>query len=392
MSIVHSSEETHSVMRVIGGAPGSGSARHAASPAAATARATGSGSSPSGASRPWVASSLVTNSRNTTGSPSVTKYAAPPAPFVAPSHRPSATLSTCVVEVLWRPPPIQRNWTLFTAFTSDGTIVVSPGPHTKRGRTTTVSNSPGRLACRTACSARAFVEGYKDGESGRSGRLSSAFTSGCPASSAASVPTCTKRLTPAAAVPASTLWVPATLSRPKSARGPHYPACAAAWNAYSHPCAPSRMASTSEISPLTGSAPRARTVSAERSERASARTLQPSASSLSMRRPPMKPEPPVTKALPATRRTLRLHLECDPLDRHAADRLDCERVGPCRQLGGLEAQRVGAGLARPGEGGANLALAQHGQLDLRLARELVAHERALLDGEDARLQLERREL
>src|SRR3954469_16732366 len=106
MSIVHSSDDTQSVIRVTGGAPGSGSTRQAASPTAATARATANGNSPSGASTPWVSSSLVTKSRNTTGSPSVTKYAAPPAPFVAPSHRPSATLSTCVVEVLWRAAPI----------------------------------------------------------------------------------------------------------------------------------------------------------------------------------------------------------------------------------------------------------------------------------------------
>src|SRR3954447_23031319 len=159
MSIVHSSDDTQTVIRVPGGAPGGGGTPRGPPPAAATARATGSGSSPSGASRPWVSSSLVTKSRNTTGSPSVTKYAAPPAPFVAPSHSPSATLSTCVVEVLCRPPPIQRNWPLLTAFTSEGTIVVSPGPQTKRGRATTVSNSPGRFAWRTACSASALVEG-----------------------------------------------------------------------------------------------------------------------------------------------------------------------------------------------------------------------------------------
>jgi hypothetical protein len=49
----------------------------------------------------------------------------------------------------------------------------------------------------TASSARAFVDEYSAGESKRSGARSSTSTSGSPASSAASVPTWTKRRTPA---------------------------------------------------------------------------------------------------------------------------------------------------------------------------------------------------
>ena len=64
--------------------------------------------------------------------------------------------STCVVEVMWRPPPIHAKRPERTMSTITGSNVVSPTPHTKRGRTTTVSK-PSRLAARTACSARAFV-------------------------------------------------------------------------------------------------------------------------------------------------------------------------------------------------------------------------------------------
>ena len=56
------------------------------------------------------------------------------------------------------------------------------------------------------------------------------------------------------------------------------------------------MASSSR-SPDTGAAPRSRTLAAAASERASARTSQPSARSRSIRAPPTKPEPPVTNAV-----------------------------------------------------------------------------------------------
>ena len=70
-----------------------------------------------------------------------------------------------------------------------------------------------------------------------------------PASSAASVPTCTKRRTPAARAASSALRVPPTLTRSNSARSPHSPRCAAAWKATSAPSAPARIASTSSRSP-----------------------------------------------------------------------------------------------------------------------------------------------
>ena len=50
-------------------------------------------------------------------------------------------------------------------------------------------------------------------------------------------------------------------------------------------------------SPRTGSAPSSETVAVEESERASARTPQPSASRRAASRPPMNPEPPVTNAV-----------------------------------------------------------------------------------------------
>ena len=109
---------------------------------------------------------------------------------------------------------------------------MSPRPHTKRGRTTTVSR-PSAFAARTTSSALAFEDGYSDGESGRSGAVSSTFTSGCPAISAASVPTCTSRRTPAARQASTTLRVPCTFTRSKSAGSPKSSTFAAAWKAIS---------------------------------------------------------------------------------------------------------------------------------------------------------------
>src|SRR3954463_11776078 len=134
------------------------------------------------------------------------------------------------------------------------------------------------------------------------------------------------------------------------------------------------------MSPWTGSAPSARTFSAERSERARARTSQPSLFSRWIRRPPMKPEPPVTnaeRAVSAMRRTLRLHPEADLLGWSASYRFDGQRVGAGRELPELERELVRAGLARSRQRRLHLCLAQHGELDLRLRRELVADQRSL---------------
>src|SRR4051794_36977715 len=56
------------------------------------------------------------------------------------------------------------------------------------------------------------------------------------------------------------------------------------------------MASRSLTSPLTAVAPSDSTAPAEESERASALTVQPSATRRRMSAPPTKPEPPVTNA------------------------------------------------------------------------------------------------
>src|SRR6185503_17424022 len=162
------------------------------------------------------------------------------------------------------PPPIQRNWPESTSSTKTGSSVASPLPHTNRGRMTTVSR-PLSLAARTASSALALVAGYSAGESGRRGVSSLTSTSACPAISAASVLTCTTRRAPASRAAASTFSVPWTLMR----------------------------------SNASGS-PRSRTVADAPSDRASARTAQPSERSRSISRPPMKPEPPVTNALDMT--------------------------------------------------------------------------------------------
>src|SRR3954452_24243726 len=57
------------------------------------------------------------------------------------------------------------------------------------------------------------------------------------------------------------------------------------------------MAAVSSRSPCTAVAPASTTVFADLSERASARTVQPSRTRRRMRAPPTKPEPPVTKAV-----------------------------------------------------------------------------------------------
>src|SRR3954470_18298578 len=103
------------------------------------------------------------------------------------------------------------------------------------------------------------------------------------------------------------------------------------------------------MSPFSGSAPSASTASAERSDRTSARTSQPSLRRRWIRRPPMKPEPPVTNAVSATRRTLPTpcHAEPDRLDR-APGRND-QRVLAGEELARLEAQLVRARLARLGD-------------------------------------------
>ncbi len=61
-----------------------------------------------------------------------------------------------MIAVRWRPPPIHANLPAFTMDTISGISVVSPAPHTKRGRTDIVAK-PSRLAASTAASARALV-------------------------------------------------------------------------------------------------------------------------------------------------------------------------------------------------------------------------------------------
>ena len=73
MSIVHSCEETQTAKRVRGGEPGRLRRRQIRSAAPAAARATPAGTDLSGMVTPCAAIIRLTNSRNTTGSPSVTK-------------------------------------------------------------------------------------------------------------------------------------------------------------------------------------------------------------------------------------------------------------------------------------------------------------------------------
>ena len=84
-------------------------------------------------------------------------------------------------------------------------------------------------ASRASCSASAFVREYSALEPVRSGADSSTSTSGCPSSSAASVPTWTKRGVPTSFAARTALPVPATLTRSKSSGLPQSPSCAAQW-------------------------------------------------------------------------------------------------------------------------------------------------------------------
>jgi hypothetical protein len=235
----------------------------------------------------------VTKSRNTTGAPSVTKYAEPDTPRSAARTRPWTALSTWQVDVRCRPPPIHRKRPDSTSATIAGTSVVSPGPQTNRGRTTTVSIP---AAPTTAASASAFVAEYGARECSASGVRSSASTSRWPCSSAASVPTCTNLRTPASREARSTARVPSTLTRRNSSHAPHSSTLAAAWKTTSLPRAPIDRAPSFSSEPRTGSAPRDSTCAAAASVRASARTVQPSWTRRSISRPPTNPDPPVTNA------------------------------------------------------------------------------------------------
>src|SRR2546423_170292 len=202
----------------------------------------------------------------------------------------------CAVAVSCLPPPIQANCLLSTILTMRGSSTVSPRPQTKRGRTTTVSK-PSSFASRTACSAFAFDHGYGAGESGRSGAVSSTFTSGCPAIRAASVPTCTNRRTPLSREAARASRVPCTVTCSNSSGGPQSPTFAAAWNVTSAPSVPERSAAASDRSPRTGSAPASVTACDAPSDRARARALQPSRARPRRSAPPTHPAPPGTNAV-----------------------------------------------------------------------------------------------
>ena len=80
----------------------------------------------------------------------------------------------------------QRNAPERVPSTSSGSSVVSPRPQTKRGRTITASSAP-RLSSSTTCSAIAFEREYGAFERSASGYGSSAWTSGWPCISTASV-------------------------------------------------------------------------------------------------------------------------------------------------------------------------------------------------------------
>ena len=148
--------------------------------------------------------------------------------------RPSTTLSTWVVEVRWPPAADPRE-----APGADGRdergqdrrvarAPDEPRPHDDRLEAAPFGLEHGLLGAR-------LRRGVQRGRVEPQRRALVDSTSGSPASSAASVPTWTKRRTPARRQASSALRVPCTLPRSKSARRPHSPRCAAPWKANSQP-------------------------------------------------------------------------------------------------------------------------------------------------------------
>ena len=178
---------------------------------------------------------------------------------------------------------------------------MSPAPQTKRGRTTTVSKpSPlrrdhGLLGPRLG----ARVERLRVGAQRRG--LVDLDERARRRAATASVPTCTKRLTPAAAAASSTFSRPLHVVALELLRGPQSPSVAAAWKATSQPVGAGASAARSPSRRDRLGAERRRPAAGARSARARAPRV-PRLRSRWIRRPPTKPEPPVTSAF--TRRSL----------------------------------------------------------------------------------------
>ena len=284
-------------------------ARHAASPPPATARARPRGIAAvrrlDALRREQAGDELAEDVRLAVGDEVAPRRGAP---FSAPSTRPSTTLSTCVVDVRWRPPPIHAKRLLRTASTSAGRIVVSPGPQTSRGRTTTVSrSSPARRArpARRVAFVRAVQRRASRGAAARSRRPS---TSGSPCQQRGlGADVDEARHAGAAARPRARCACPVTLTRSKSARvAPLAERAPRSGRRRRSRAAPAVIAATSSRSPVhrLGAARRATTlarcVAARQRAHAPALGDEPLRSSA----PPMKPEAPVTKARAASRATL----------------------------------------------------------------------------------------
>ena len=248
--------------------------------------------------RPGVATSAVTNSRNSSGlavGHEVGLAARPLAGRRAPGPRPRCRRGSSRSGAGLR--RSRRSCPARTASSRPGSIVVSPGPHTKRGRMhhRLQRRRSGRTRLLGPRLGARVVRRRVGAERGPSRRRSPA--AGRP-TARPRCPRARSRLTPAARQPSSTLRVPVTLPSTKSSQGPHclHRRGGVEGRARSR-CGPRPAMARSPRSPFTGSAPSARTASAELSERASARTVH--ARRRTRRRisaPPMKPDPPVTNA------------------------------------------------------------------------------------------------
>ena len=222
--------------------------------------------------------------------------------------------STCVVEVSWRPPPIQRRRPGAGDLDEDRQqrrVAGAPDearPHDHGLQPGAVGLDHRRLGLRP------WWRRTAPGESSASGVRSSAATSGWPCISAASVPTCTSRLTPAARQAAITALVPSTLTRRNSSQGPKSPSRAAAWKATSAPRAPRSSAPASPRSPRDGlrARPRAPSPPPRGSGRARARSSRRRRGGGSGRRRRSRSRPSRTRR--ARRATI---LRCDERDPRA---------------------------------------------------------------------------
>ena len=232
----------------------------------------------------------------------------------------------CVVEVSWRPPPTQRKPARAGALDEQRQqrrVAAAPDEaraHDHRLEAVAALLEHDLLRERLRARVRrARAERERIASRRRA-------ISGWPCISTASVETCTGRSTPAVRQARRTLRVPSTLTADELRPVPEVLDLGGRRGSDVGALQPAREGRASRGRRARARRRGSRTASAARSERASARTVQPSRTRRSIRRPPTKPEPPVTKAEAMARNT-RYRRE-----RRAATPEPARRLSPHRAL------------------------------------------------------------